>query len=178
MKKYILIVALVLASLSSFGQNTIKFLGIPIEGTKKEMIAKLEEKGYIYSSSNDYLTGEFNGENVNISILTVNNRVWRIAVIAAENRDETNIKFHFTSLMQQFIKNGKYVYVGGSTPKQDDNLAYEIRVNKKRYDAYFHFIDPTINGLVWYTIAEDGYGRYRMCIFYENHDNKANGDDL
>lgn len=178
MKRYILALVFAFASLSAFSQNTIKFLGIPIDGTKKEMIAKLEEKGYIYDSYSDCLTGEFNGDNVKIAILTVNNRVWRIAIITAESQDEINIKFHFVNLMQQFRKNGKYIYVGGKIPNESDNLASEIRVNKKRFDAYFRLIDPTINGMVWYTIVEDGYGKYKMCIYYENHDNKANGNDL
>ena len=178
MKKILLVALLINIAITGFAQNTIKFLGIPIDGTKQEMITSLKAKGYVYNSYQDCLSGEFNGNSVNISILTVNNRVWRIAVIAAETRDEVNIKFHYTQLMQQFLANGKYIYVGGNTPKDSDNLSYEIRVNKKRYDAYFRLIDTTINGMVWYTIAEDGYGKYRMCIFYENHNNKANGDDL
>ena len=56
MKRYILVLALALASISAFCQNTIKFLGIPIEGTKKEMIAKLQAKGYEYNSYSDEWT--------------------------------------------------------------------------------------------------------------------------
>ena len=71
MKRYILTFVLVLTSLSAFCQNTIKFLGIPIEGTKKEMISKLQAKGYEYNSYADVLTGEFNGYDVTISVQTV-----------------------------------------------------------------------------------------------------------
>ena len=46
MKKMLLIALLIHLAVSGFAQNTIKFLGIPIEGTKKEMIAKLQAKGY------------------------------------------------------------------------------------------------------------------------------------
>ena len=63
MKRYILVLALALTSISAFSQNTIKFLGIPIEGTKKEMIAKLQAKGYEYNSYSDELRGEFNVNN-------------------------------------------------------------------------------------------------------------------
>ena len=75
MKKVITVLLFIAVSISAFSQNVIKFLGIPVEGTKKEMISKLQTKGYEYDSSSDALYGEFNGQNVFISIQTVNNRV-------------------------------------------------------------------------------------------------------
>ena len=74
----IFIIVALLFSSSAFSQNTIKFLGIPIDGTKREMIDALKVKGYTYNSVYDVLQGEFNGEDVNISVQTVNNMVWRI----------------------------------------------------------------------------------------------------
>jgi len=46
------------------------------------MIQKLRDKGYIYSKNGgeDVLTGEFNGTDVNIYIVTNNNKVWRIYI--------------------------------------------------------------------------------------------------
>jgi hypothetical protein len=52
-----------------------------------------------------------------------------------------------------------------------------MTVNKKRYEADFRFVDKSINGQVWYMIAES-YGKYQIAMFYENLDNAANGDDL
>ena len=108
MKRYILVLALALAYISAFSQNTIKFLGIPIEGTKKEMIAKLQSKGYEYNSYSDELRGEFNGEDVAISVQTVNNRVWRLAIVDITGRDEADIKIRFNTLYEQFLNNAKY----------------------------------------------------------------------
>lgn len=177
MKRYILILALCLTSISAFCQNTIKFLGIPIDGTKKEMIAKLQAKGYEYNSYSDLLTGEFNGQDVAISVQTVNNRVWRIAVIDNSGRDEANIKIRFNLLLEQFLANGKYTLASGENLTEDDDISYQMTVKNKRYDVYFTFVDNSINGCVWYTIAEQ-FGRYKIALFYENYDNAANGDDL
>ena len=177
MKRYILTFVLVLTSLSAFCQNTIKFLGIPIEGSKKEMIAKLQAKGYEYSSYSDVLTGEFNGQNVQISVQTVNNRVWRLAISDASTTDETNIKIRYNKLYDQFSSNGKYKSIGEGKLADSEDISYNITVNKKRYEADFKFIDKTINGIVWYMIDAQ-YGRYRILMFYENLDNAANGDDL
>ena len=102
MKKMLLIALLIHLAVSGFAQNTIKFLGIPIEGTKKEMISKLQAKGYEYNSYADVLTGEFNGYDVTISVQTVNNRVWRIAIIDRNTTDETNIKIRYNNLFEQF----------------------------------------------------------------------------
>lgn len=177
MKRYVLTLVLALASLSAFCQNTIKFLGIPIEGTKKEMIAKLQAKGYEYNSYSDELTGEFNGQNVTISVQTVNNRVWRLAIIDNLGRDEADIKIRFNNLLDQFANNAKYQKVDGTRLTDADDISFQMTVKNKRYEAVFSFVDKSINGYVWYMIAEQ-FGRYKIAMFYENHDNAANGDDL
>jgi hypothetical protein len=179
MKRIVVYIFLtVLFSSDMFSQNTIKFLGIPIEGTKKTMVDALKAKGYVYDSVSDVLTGEFNGSNVNISVQTINNRVWRIAVIdRAFNDDETNIRIRFNRLFRQFSDSRKYILQNGEELGENENISYEITVHKKRYEADFLLADKTINGQVWYMIA-DRYGKYGIAIFYENLDNAANGDDL
>ena len=177
MKKLLLFILFVSIAMGTNAQNTIQFLGIPVDGTKREMISKLEAKGYEYDSYNDCLVGEFNGTDVQISVQTINNRVWRIAVIDESYTNETNIKIRFNNLFEQFSNNSKYVRLGGNRVNENDDISYEITVNDKRYDASFGLVDTSINGLVWYTIAEV-YGKYKIVIFYENLNNAANGDDL
>ena len=178
MKKLLLFILFVSIAMGTNAQNNIQFLGIPVDGTKREMISKLEAKGYEYDSYNDCLVGEFNGTDVQISVQTINNRVWRIAVIDKSYRNETNIKIRFNNLFEQFSNNSKYVRLGGNRVNENDDISYEITVNDKRYDASFGLVDTSINGLVWYTIAEVVYGKYTIAIFYENLNNAANGDDL
>ena len=80
MKKLLALAAAILFSGAVCAQNDVtKFLGIPVDGTKSEMIQKLEEKGYRYNSQNDFLEGEFNGRDVHIYIGTNNNKVYRIS---------------------------------------------------------------------------------------------------
>lgn len=178
MKKIILLAFLAAVQFCSFGQNTMKFLGIPIDGTKEQMISALKNKGYTYDVRNDILEGEFNGNNVYISIQTNKNKVSRIAVFDANPiRDEATVRINFNNLYNQFMSNGKYSYVAGTEIPDDEDLSYGITVKNKRYQAYFAPIDKTINGLVWFMIFKD-LGGYRIPIFYENKDNMANGDDL
>ena len=177
MKKILLIALLMNIAFVGFAQNTIKFLGIPIEGTKKEITSKLQAKGYEYDSYNDCLTGEFNGSNVAIYIHTVNNQVWRLCIVDDWSSSETDIKIRYNKLFEQFSSNGKYISVGKGKLTDYDDISYEMNVNKKRFEAVFEPVDKSINGLVWYMIREQ-YGEYRIYMFYENNDNAANGDDL
>ena len=179
MKKFILLfLTTICLTFSSFAQKPcIKFLGIPVDGTKYEMISKLKAKGYKYDAYNDYLVGEFNGVNVFIVVQTINNKVWRIAVLDKSFTDETNIKIRFNYLFEQFSNNSKYVNVAGNRLNENDDISYEMTVHKKRYDAAFTPVDTSINGIVWYTIGEEN-GKYAIVIFYENLNNAANGSEL
>lgn len=180
MKRFLLTFLFVLIAVAAIAQsdNTIKFLGIPVDGNKKEMISKLQAKGYEYDATSDALFGEFNGTNVVISVQTVNNRVWRIAIVDANiNSDEANIKIRYNRLFEQLLNNGKYVVDDGNTLGEKENISFEMLFHKKRYDASFTFKDKSIHGLVWYMILEK-YGKYGIVMFYENLDNAANGDDL
>lgn len=139
--------ALMIALTVSAQKNVTRFLGIPVDGTKSEMIQKLKAKGYTYNASLDHLEGEFNGRYVNISVVTNNNKVWRIMVTDAySTRSETEIRHRFNTLCQQFRNNEKYIpafaiptggyYEIGS----DEDISYEIRVNDKFYEAYYYQI--------------------------------------
>ena len=120
-----------------------QFLDIPVDGFKPEMIKKLKSKGYTIKQCKDILEGEFNGTDVNIGIATNNNKVWRIAVMDANYTDEINIKIRFNNIIQQFMNNERYITEPDSTitkytiPKEDD-ISYEITVNKKRFEAVFY----------------------------------------
>ena len=177
MKKVILTLCLFVFSLSLYSQEPLKFLGIPIDGTKKEMGAKLIAKGYEYDKVLDAYIGEFNGTNVWINIQTVNNKVWRLAIVDENGTNETNVKIRFNNLFDQFSNNGKYFLVGGEKVLDSERLSYEITVNNKRYQASFAPLKNPLGGSVWYMIGEQ-YGDYRIVMFYENANNAANGDDL
>lgn len=134
---------LLVLAISSHAQKSVTtFLGIPVDGTKSEMIRKLKSKGF---NDNPYikdgLTGEFNGREVNISIATNNNKVWRIFVYDTKSTDETNIKIRFNELCRQFWNNKKYMALAREASDyiipEDEDIAYNMTVNKKRYEAAF-----------------------------------------
>lgn len=167
---------MMILSVPLFAQNTIKFLGIPIDGTKQQMITALESKGFEYNHEYDILSGEFNGTDVDILIQTVNNEVWRLAICDRSGTSEENIKIIFNILFRQFLDNGKYYLTDGNIIDEDEDISYEMIVRDKRYEASFILKDGT-PGLVWYTILECS-GEYYIGMYYENTDNQADGSDL
>ena len=51
---------------------------------------------------------------------------------------EVDIKIRFNKLCSQFEKNGKYIPLSKNQQIDDDeDISYEILVNKKRYEALF-----------------------------------------
>lgn len=136
--------AILLSTLSfaAFAQNNdvTKFLGIPIDGTKSEMIQKLKAKGYTYDSTNDCLKGEFNGRDADIYVATNNNRVYRIMVADAKPTSEADIKIRFNNLCYQFENNERYMPANlkGFSLSDDEDISYEISVHNKRYEASYY----------------------------------------
>jgi hypothetical protein len=93
MKNLILAAMMILFATTANAQKDVtKFLGIPVDGTKAEMIQKLKAKGFTSNAyDSEILEGEFNGEKVNIHIVTDNNKVYRIMVSDQATRDERQI---------------------------------------------------------------------------------------
>lgn len=136
---------LLMLPMSVWAQKDVtRFLGIPIDGYKPEMINQLKNKGFTASSVNkDVLTGEFNGTNVNVHVATNNNKVYRIMVADVNNISEGDIKIRFNNLCQQFHNNKNYLILSDSATSkfaisEEEDISYEMTVNQKRYEAVFY----------------------------------------
>ena len=140
MKKILILAMTVILSAGAFAQREVtKFLGIPVDGTKQSMIQKLKAKGFTYDQQTDYLYGEFNGEEVSISVQTQGNKVWRIAITDEIDRSENQIRIRFNNLVNQFENNNKYMpYKDSQTLSDNEDISYEISANDKQYAAIFY----------------------------------------
>lgn len=141
------LLTLATASAQSEQKDVTKFLGIPVDGYKHEMIQKLKEKGFVSSSHDpEVLTGEFNGEDVTLHVVTNNNKVYRIAVADKNRRDEGDIRIRFNNLCRQFMNHPKYAYFEKYEIPDDEKISFEMLVHKKRYSAEF-YQQPEIENL-------------------------------
>lgn len=148
MKKFFLTIVLLSLAISSFAQekDVTKFLGIPVDGTKAEMIAKLKEKGFTQVDFDDdvILEGEFNGTDVYIIVVTNNNKVYRIMVSDKNRINETDIKARFNTLCNQFKDNNKYLSIADYTISEDEDISYQLNVKNKRYQAIFYQVNQEL----------------------------------
>jgi hypothetical protein len=184
--KKLLIALVLLISTTAVAQekDVTKFLGIPVDGSKSDMIQKLKEKGFVSSAyQDDVLEGEFNGRNVTLSVGTNNNKVYRVVVLDNDYCSEGDIKICFNKLCSQFENNARYVSTLGKSYKlsEDEDISYNMTVNNKRYEAAY--LQKTADGnpcfhkIVWFLI-NSSYAKYRIVMFYDNALNQANGEDL
>lgn len=150
-----------------------KFLGIPIDGTKYEMVQKLKAKGFTnadtYSTAD--LVGEFNGHDVELSVVTNNNKVYRIAVIDKYYSSEADIKIRFNTLCRQFGNNSKYYApVDDQTIPDEEDISYEMSVNSKRYEAvYYQHMDGVI--------ASENMNEYLLTKFTQEQINNPTDEE-
>lgn len=141
MKKTLSLVCAFILSIAAYAQTDVtKFLGIPVDGSKTAMIEKLKAKGFTHErvSGEDVLTGEFNGSEVNIFVVTNNNKVCRIMVCDAHPMDEGSIRIRFNTLCEQFRRNKKYFSLDDYTIPEDENIGIEMITHNKKYDAVFY----------------------------------------
>ena len=141
MKKLLsFIIGILIMCSTVFGQSesTLKFLGIPIDGSKSKMIRALKAKGFEYDSESDFLIGDFNGKKSEIGIVENHGKVYRVVVFDADTYDAGEIRIRFNNLIHQFENNDKYFYIfPNDIIPEDEDIHYEILVNKKEYSAEF-----------------------------------------
>lgn len=187
------------AALCAQERYVTHFLGIPVDGTKTEMLSKLQEKGFRASTVGD-LGGEFNGRSVYLFVVTNRDVVWRIMVGDAFQSSKAEIVSRFNRLCYQFKNNPKYVPLRDDQAIPDDeDISYEITVYDKRYEATFYQKDPadpdtaSASGKrqeddeslakrpVWFTVSRHSNSTtdFRIMMYYDNEYNSGDdGSDL
>ena len=151
MKRLVCTILLAIISILVFGQKnngTLKFLGIPVDGSETQFAARLKAKGFSYNNYLNGYKGQFNGKNVEVYIHTNHNLVDRVYVSFPATSSERKIKNEYNILLSQFKNTGKYSDIGSNTeiPEEED-ISYEMTVNNKEYQAVFSYFDPDVNPL-------------------------------
>ena len=209
--------------------NTLKFLGHPVDGDKSLMEVHLKRKGFKYNEHYDCYKGKFNGKRVEVYISTNNQKIDRVYVSFPET-SENLIRYEYNNLIRQFNDNGKYMSLSENVEiTEDEDISYEMTVKNKRYEAAFYLkldtlairqeiltncteeqkeilantdfnnlenlssedfnkikfiiikligkLSESLTGEVWFTIHEN-YGKYQIGLYYDNLNNRPNGEDL
>lgn len=164
MKKAIFTILMALICFIGFGQNgnsgPIKFLGIPIDGTKSQFVIKLKSKGFTYNSLYECYKGQFNGKSVDVYIHCNHNIVDRVYV-AFPRTSEESIRVEYNKLLNQFNENKKYLNLSLSEEiPENDDISYKISVENKRYQATFSYFDEDRDQVEFACALVDGFSDY------------------
>ena len=164
MKKVLCSFFMALLAVVMFAQKDVTtFLGIPVDGTKSEMMKNLISKGFEVVPEEEFLKGEFNGTDVQVYIGTNNNKVYRIMLCDADYRSEANIKVRFNTLIEQFKSNKRYLSLDDYTISDDVDISYEMNINNKEFGAIF-YQNPDVEKID--TVAIQEALREKMLVKY------------
>ncbi len=124
-------------------ENAFAFMGIPIDGSKYQMITALEGKGFELDNSRDQLTGVFNGEKVSLEVGTNHGIVDRILVVYPYCSEPNDTRIKYNTLLSRLNRNAKYVCIN---PREElppnEELYWNLSENNKYYDAVYFYLHP------------------------------------
>jgi hypothetical protein len=147
MKKILSILSMAFFALAICAQekDVTTFLGIPVDGSKSKMKKKLISKGFASQRVGgiEFFEGEFNGVDVDINIVTNNNKVFRLVLHDRIHQDEASIKVRFNNLVSQFENNKRYYTPEDFTIPEDEDISHEMIFNNKLYSASYFQIPNT-----------------------------------
>lgn len=202
MRKLVLALLMLLTlSLSAQEKDVIKFMGIPVDGTKSQMISKLEEKGFVTvegirriedaekelerlggevtggkmrENDQDYfMDGYFDGKRCTIVLFSYKSIVYKISVFLEDSyKKKFDAFFRFNDYAEKLQK--KYY---------DENnyykpLDYSDELNLDA-DYFNMFIDKQKKGgVILHITYPQTNMEYHIFIEYLNIANMPNGEDL
>lgn len=137
------------SGLADTDETALKFVGVPIGGSKEQMVAALKEKGF-HMDYNGSMSGMFNGENVNVYISTNHGIVDRITVEYPFCSEDNDTRVKYNVLLSRFGRNAKYVCIN---PRADipanESIYRKLYENTKYYDAIYFYLNPEVNAKDW-----------------------------
>ena len=182
MRKFVFALLMLLTLSLNAQDNIIKFMGIPVDGTKSEMISKLKQKGFTYDYDNDMFKGSFNGDAIQGIIETYNDKVYNIRFIYdVSGFNKSMVINRFNSLVLKYDTNEKYL----SKIKIDkalnniesyqidpyEDIDYEIRNGKTYFATYYYNYGKDLSDTTgMYQFKKDLYNRYsNLASLYERN---------
>lgn len=141
MKKTIVILAILVCTICANAQKDVtQFLGIPVDGSKEEMVKKIKSKGFkkIKSDAGTFLTGRFNDRDVMIDVVTNRDKVYRVVIWDTQPLNERQIRILYNNLCHQLQHHPRYIFFTDMTIPDKENIYYEMYANKKDYQANFY----------------------------------------
>lgn len=178
---YVLIACLTITFNYSQSSDHLIFKGVPIDGTLKEYVSKMEQDGFTNLGTKDgtaVLNGEFAGYkdcNVGVATLKQKDLVYKIVVIFPEKRTWSTLSGNYFDLKDMLIE--KYgnpsesveKFDSNSQPRDDNGRMYEVKFDNCKYFSVW----KTEKGEIELSIQHQGVSRCYVALSYSD---KINSD--
>lgn len=180
MKRLLVAFIAMTLSICSFAQEHMTFKGVPIDGTRKEFVAKMEEKHFTLLGTQEDITllqGDFAGnKNCTIGVTTLTDKdvVSTIAVILPEKDTWSALEGDYISLKEMLTeKYGKpeksVEEFQNRTPRDDNEKIHELMMDRCNYGTLF----TTEKGSIELMISHNGM---ISCFVLLRYIDKINGE--
>jgi len=152
----------------------LTFKGIPIDGTLREYVTKMEQNGFTYKRSEDgvaMLVGDFAGYRnciVWVGTLKQQDLVSKITVIFPNHNTWSSLSFNYFSLKQMLTeKYGKPLkcvetFQSRYPPDDDGEKMYEVKFDRCKYYTVY----KTAQGSIELSIEHEGVTRCFVALSY------------
>lgn len=144
--KRLMIALFTFIALASYAQEVIDFMGIPVDGSVSEMMAKLQEKGFQETEEYNTLKGLLDGVPVRLTVCESRDKVYEIVVCYYFEGDNAEMVQCVNNLVGRFRGNSKYKEVQSEMITEDDLT--ESKLKQKYLGYYAHFTKIGANGYV------------------------------
>lgn len=142
-------------------ENAFAFMGIPIDGSKYQMITALEAKGFENKNYKDQLEGMFNGEKVTLEVSTNHGVVDRILVIYPYCSEANDSRIKYNTLLSRLNRSAKYVCINPRNElPADEEIYWNLLDNSKYYDAVYFDLQPERASKQWADEFKEAYQKY------------------
>lgn len=119
--------------------ESIKFMGVPVDGSKRKVEFALNQKGFRRDSYNDRMAGSFNGRQSYVYIHTNHQKVDRIMVLDQQPGSAIKAREYFNVLLNQLEDKVEYFKLEGDQIPSDADVEYEMTVNNKTFEASYFY---------------------------------------
>jgi hypothetical protein len=155
MKRLLNFFVAVCMTASVLAEGHMKFKGVEIDGTPKEFVQKMKEKGFTYVKNDEgteIMLGDFAGnKSCILGIVSSNNKVAKVSVIIPDETSTWSILYNkYITLKEMLTKKygeptiDKEEWQSYSAPRDDNSKMHELKMNRATIGAYYEMPEGSI----------------------------------
>lgn len=158
------IVLLLSMDIVSLAQEPIKFVGIPIQGSEIEFNKQLLHNGFQKSDNGISFHGQFNGKDVQVSLLSEKNGIKKVCITYYVSVDVDTVIKEYNSLLRLYSMDRNFKAIVAHKIENRKQFKQSIEYGNH---CYAEFKPRNCNGKVYFVVFPNAKD-YVIALYYEN----------